>query len=86
MKYRSKNMTRPSYDQIRNMAQTMDIDEIADNVGLPATEIAQIVGNRSAKWLLSDLKTGRWWHCYSERACYRKAQMIGLTDYDFGRA
>ena len=86
MNYRDKNQTRPSHDQIRNMAQDMDIDDIADQIGLPATEIARIVGNRTSRWLLEDLKTGRFWQCYSERACYRRAMLEGLTDYNFGRA
>lgn len=28
-------------------------------------------------------KTGRHWRCHTVRACYRKAQLLGLVDYDF---
>lgn len=73
---------------IVQMAENMTITQIAARLGITEADVEDHL-ERSGRagqgnWLLRCQKTGRWWRCHTERACYRKAQMMGLTDYDFG--
>jgi len=69
---------------IREMADGMDIDDIADLVGVDPDRIAFVIGNQSRKkFRLIDLDTNTYWDFASWRRCYREAMMRHLTNYTF---
>ena len=76
--------------RIAVMIENMTVAQIADRLGISEADVEGMLdqaGKRGGgSWELRCQKTGRWWRCHTERACYRKAQMLGLTDYDFGQA
>lgn len=73
--------------RIAQMAENMTVAQIAARLGLPEADVEDHLDAAGRKgqgnWLLTCHKTGRYWRCHSERACYRKAMMVGLVDYDF---
>lgn len=74
--------------RVSTLIETLEPEEIAELMGVTTSAIHAILGQTGAraKWMLVCQKTGRYWMCWSERACYFRAQLFGLTDYTFGRA
>lgn len=74
--------------RIAQMAENMTLEQIAERLKITVADVEDqldLSGRKEqGKWLLRCHKTGREWWCHTERACYRKAQMVGLVDYDFG--
>jgi hypothetical protein len=69
---------------IREMADGMPIDDLADLVGCDPDRIAGVIGNQSCKrFRLIDLKTNTYWDFASWRRAYREAMMRHLTEYTF---
>lgn len=76
-------------NRIAQMIEHMTVAQIAARLGVTEDVIEDNleqagVGGRG-KWLLRCHKTGREWWCHTERACYRRAQILGLVDYDLGQ-
>lgn len=73
--------------RVLEMLGTMEPDEIAAHMEVPLEDVTAIIARSKAsqRWVLECQKTGRHWPCWSERACYLRAQIMGLTDYNFGR-
>lgn len=74
--------------RIAQMAENMTVAQISARLGITEADVEDML-DRAGKagqgqWELRCQKTGRFWRCHTERACYRKAQMMGLVDYDFG--
>ena len=83
-----KSQLRRDMERVKTLIETMEPEEIAEKLGISVGAVFQVL-NRSGvrqRWLLVCDKTGRFWPCWSERACYLRAQILGLTDYRFGRA
>lgn len=74
--------------RIAKMAEHMTVAQIAKRLNISETDVEDYLDQAGrkgqGKWLLECTKTGRHWRCHSERGCYLKAQMLGLTDYTFG--
>lgn len=75
--------------RVAAMSQHMTIEQISERFGIQLGDIEDMLAEAglrgNGKWVLECQKTGRNWRCFSERGCYLKAQMLGLTDYNFGR-
>ena len=73
--------------RIAVMAENMTLPQIAARLGITEADVEDYLDQAGkkgqGKWELRCNKTGRFWRCHTERACYRKAQMVGLVDYDF---
>lgn len=73
--------------RIAQMAENMTVAQIAARLGITDADVEDMLDQAGKKgqgqWELRCNKTGRYWFCHSDRACYRKAQMMGLVDYDF---
>lgn len=72
-------------NRIRSLAQTHEIEEIASIAGVSIHQVTEVLGNIRGSWVLICTKTGRHWTRQTERGCYLMAQIMGLTDYTFGR-
>lgn len=75
--------------RIAQMAENMTVAQISARLGITEADVEDML-DRAGKagqgqWELRCHKTGRFWRCHTERACYRKAMMVGLVDYDFAR-
>lgn len=75
--------------RIAQMAEHMTVAQIASRLGITDADVEDMLDQAGKKgqgqWELRCNRTGRFWFCHSERACYRRAQMVGLVDYDFAR-
>jgi hypothetical protein len=74
--------------RIAKMAEHMTVAQIAARLSITEDAVEDNLDKAGKSgqgaWELRCHKTGRHWRCHTERACYRKAQMLGLVDYDFG--
>lgn len=59
--------------------------EVARILDMPKADIYRIAAHVPMSWVLLDYRTGRRWRKRTERSCYLHAQILGLTDYTFGR-
>ena len=85
-------MRQPILDakRVAAMTQHMTVEQISERFNVQIGDLEDMLAEAglrgSGKWVLEDQKTGRHWRCFTEKGCYLKAQMLGLTDYNFGRA
>ena len=75
--------------RVAQMADTFDLDDIAEILGLTVSEVKQLLaqaGRPEQPWVLRCNKSGRTWSCRSRRAAYRLVCLYGLTQWDWWQA
>jgi len=74
--------------RVKDLARDYDMDaeDIAAKLDIDVAIIKPLMPRRAKGWILRDNKTGREWTHHSERRAYTAAQILGLTDYIWGRA
>lgn len=70
--------------RIRNMLTTRSIDRVAADLRLDTAEI-EAVASSGTVIVLRCNDTGREWRAGGWRGAYRRACMLGLTDWDWWR-
>lgn len=86
MKHRwTQNLEDVSRSRILTLLDDHDAPEVAQILGLNLKDVLAVARSAPKPWLLRCNKTDREWRHRTERLCYRWAQILGLTDYDFGR-
>ena len=72
-------------NRILSLSDTMELEEIAAVAGVSIHKVQEVLGDQRGTFILICQKTGRHWKRQTERGCYMLAQVLGLTDYTFGR-
>lgn len=73
--------------RVKDLARDYDMDaeDIAAKLDIDVRVIKPLMPRRAKGWILRDLRTGEETVHHSERRAYTAAQIMGLTDYTWGR-
>lgn len=69
--------------RVSSMLLHMTVEDVADRLGLTVAEIQQIAPHSARKIIVRCNDTGQMWRATSWRGAYLRAQLSGLTDWEW---